>query len=317
MSSNLRLVCLYVFTALASVLVAAPAFAQYASGIEGAVLDQTGAVVPGAQCSVVNQETQVEQTVTSDAQGYVRILHLAPGKYRIAITAPGFEKWVQSNVLVEGGAHRAIYPTLKVGQNSSTVEVRAETESLETTQGTVSRTLENQTVAAAPLVGGSLYASVATLAPGVTGLGDASGSISSAGSQGTNSFNSEAGFQINAAGQRQDTNEFQVDGTNVMSTSRDGVVNISPEADTVSEMKISSSTFSAEKGRQSGALIEVFTKPGTNQFHGSLSEVHSDAAMSAHTWFETAVHAFIDSPPTYVGHWFVIDIFEQYIFNEW
>ena len=289
MSSNLRLVCLYVFTALASVLVAAPAFAQYASGIEGAVLDQTGAVVPGAQCSVVNQETQVEQTVTSDAQGYVRILHLAPGKYRIAITAPGFEKWVQSNVLVEGGAHRAIYPTLKVGQNSSTVEVRAETESLETTQGTVSRTLENQTVAAAPLVGGSLYASVATLAPGVTGLGDASGSISSAGSQGTNSFNSEAGFQINAAGQHQDTNEFQVDGTNVMSTSRDGVVNISPEADTVSEMKISSSTFSAEKGRQSGALIEVFTKPGTNQFHGSLSEVHSDAAMSAHTWFETAV----------------------------
>jgi hypothetical protein len=289
MSSNLRLVCLCVLTALASVLVAAPAFAQYASGIEGAVLDQTGAVVPGAQCSVINQDTQVEQTVISDAQGYVRILHLAPGKYRITITAPGFEKWVQSNVLVEGGARRAVYPTLKVGQNSATVEVRAETESLETTQGTVSRTLENQTVAAAPLVGGSLYASVATLAPGVTGLGDASGSIGSAGSQGTNSFNSEAGFQINAAGQRQDTNEFQVDGTNVMSTSRDGVVNISPEADTVSEMKISSSTFSAEKGRQSGALIEVFTKPGTNQFHGSLSEMHTDAAMTARKETQTVV----------------------------
>jgi len=291
MSSNLRLVCLYVFTALVSVLVAAPAFAQYASGIEGAVLDQTGAAVPGAQCSVVNQDTRVEQTVTSDAQGYVRILHLAPGKYRITITALGFEKWVQSNVLVEGGARRAVYPILKIGQSSSTIEVRAENESLETTQGTVSRTLEDQTVAAAPLVGGSLYASVATLAPGVTGLGDASGSIASAGSQGTNSFNSEAGFQINAAGQRQDTNEFQVDGTNVMSTSRDGVVNISPEADTVAEMKISSSTFSAEKGRQSGALIEVFTKPGTNKFHGSLSEVHTDAAMTAHNEWTPVAHS--------------------------
>jgi hypothetical protein len=289
MSSNLRLLCLYVCTALASVLVAAPALAQYASGIEGAVLDQTGAVVPGAQCTVVNQDTRVEQSATSDAQGYVHILHLAPGKYRITITAPGFEKWAQSNVLVEGGAHRSIYPTLKVGQDSATVEVRAETENLETTQGTMSRTLEDQTVAAAPLVGENIYASIASLAPGVTGLGDASGSIASAGSQGTNSFNSEAGFQINAAGQRQDTNEFQVDGTNVMSTSRDGVVNITPEPDTVAEMKVSSSTFSAEKGRQSGALIEVFTKPGTNKFHGSLSEVHTDAAMTARTEFETVV----------------------------
>ena len=289
MSSNLRLGCLYIFAALASVLVAAPALAQYASGIEGAVLDQTGAIVQGAQCTVVNQDTQVQQTAISDAQGYVRILHLAPGKYRITITAPGFQKWVQSNVLVEGGAHRTVYPTLKVGQNSATVEVRAETESLETTQGTMSRTLEDQTVAAAPMVGENIYASVASLAPGVTGLGDASGSIAAAGSQGTNSFNSEAGFQINAAGQRQDTNEFQVDGTNVMSTSRDGVVNITPEPDTIAEMKITASTFSAEKGRQSGALIEVFTKPGTNKFHGSLSEVHTDAAMTARTEFETTV----------------------------
>jgi len=289
MSSTLRLVCLYVFTALASALLATPALAQYTSGIEGTVLDQSGAAIAGAQCTVINQDTRVQQTATTDAQGNVHVLHLSPGKYRIEITADGFEKWAQSNVLVEGGALRAVYPKLKVGQNVATVEVRAETEALETTQGTVSRTLEDQTVAESPMVGQNLYASVATLAPGVTGLGDASGSIASAGSQGTNSFNSEAGFQINAAGQRQDTNEFQVDGTNVMSTSRDGVVNITPEPDTVAEMKITSSAFSAEKGRQSGALIEVFTKPGTNKFHGTLSEMHTDAAMTARTEFQTVV----------------------------
>ena len=290
MASTFRHFGLHVFTTFAILLLLAlPGRAQYASGIEGTVVDQSGAVIPAAQCTVVNQDTQVQQIAISDGQGYVRIQHLAPGKYRIQIEAAGFEKWVQTNIMVEGSAVRSVYPKLKIGQSVATVEVRAETESLETTQGTMSRTLEDQTVQDSPLEGDNLYASVASLAPGVTGLGDASGSIASAGSQGTNSFSSEQGFQINAAGQRQDTNEFQVDGTNVMSTSRDGVVNINPEPDTVAEMKVSSSIFSAEKGRQSGALIEVFTKPGTNRFHGTLSEMHTDAAMSARTEFETQV----------------------------
>ena len=271
MASTLRLVGLRAFTMLALLLFfSAAGWAQYASGIEGTVLDESGAAIVGAQCTVTNQDTQVQQVVVSDPQGYVRIQHLAPGKYRIQIEASGFEKWVQSNVLVEGSAVRAVYPKLKVGQNVATVEVRAETENLETSQGTMSRTLEDQTVAESPLVGQNLYASVGSLAPGVTGLGDASGSIASAGSQGTNSFSTEAGFQINAAGQRQDANEFQVDGTTVNGDSRDGVVNITPEPDTVAEMKVTAATFSAEKGLQSGALIELFTKSGTNQFHGTL-----------------------------------------------
>jgi hypothetical protein len=133
MVSTLRLVGLRGFTMLAILLLlATPGRAQYASGIEGTVVDQSGAVVPGAQCTVTNQDTQVQQTAISDAQGYIRILHLAPGKYRIQIGAPGFEKWEQKDVLVEGGALRAVYPKLKVGQNVATVEVRAETETLET-----------------------------------------------------------------------------------------------------------------------------------------------------------------------------------------
>jgi hypothetical protein len=290
MGSTLRLFGLRTFTVLAMLLLLTTAGrAQYASGIEGTVVDQSGAAVAGAQWTVINQDTQVQQTAVSDAQGYVRVQHLAPGKYRVQISAAGFENWQQKDLLVEGNAIRAVYPKLKVGQNVATVEVRAETESLETNQGTMSRTLEDQTVAESPLVGQNLYASVGSLAPGVTGLGDASGSIASAGSQGTNSFSTEAGFQINAAGQRQDANEFQVDGTTVNGDSRDGVVNITPEPDTVAEMKVTAATFSAEKGLQSGALIELFTKSGTNRFHGTLSEMHTDAAMTARTEFQTVV----------------------------
>jgi Carboxypeptidase regulatory-like domain len=282
MTSTLRLSGSFVLTALILVLLfATPGMAQYQSGIEGTVLDQSGAVIPGAACTVTNQDTQITQTATSDGQGYFRIPHLNTGKYKVEISAPGFEKWAEGDILVEGNAVRVVYPKLKIGQTVATVQVRSDLESLETTRGTISRTLEEQTIADSPLDGDNIYASVGSLAPGVTGLGEASGSIASAGSQGTNSFSTEQGFQINAAGQRQDANEFQVDGTTVNGDSRDGVVNITPEPDTVAEMKVTASTFSAEKGLQSGALIEIFTKSGTNKFHGTLSEMHSDAAMTA------------------------------------
>ncbi|HWT66365.1 MAG TPA: carboxypeptidase-like regulatory domain-containing protein [Terracidiphilus sp.] len=286
MTFRLRPLSCVVLALAALLFLAVPAGAQYASGISATVVDQSGAVVSGAQFTATNLDTHVRQTAVSDAQGFVQILHLPQGRYQIEIVTPGFEKWVQTGVLVEGSALRTVYPKLTIGQAVTTVEVRSEQESLETSRGTISRTLEEQTISSAPLVGDNLYASVATLAPGVTGLGDASGSIAAAGSQGTNSFSSEAGFQINAAGQRQEANEFQVDGTTVNGNSRDGVVNLTPEPDTVAEMKVTASTFSAEKGRQSGALIEIFTKPGTNKFHGSLSEMHTDAAMTARTEFQ-------------------------------
>ena len=290
MSSISRSFRLYVLilAALAS-FAAVPASAQYASGIEVTVTDPSGAAIPGATFLVTNRDTEVRQTATSDSQGYVRVLHLPPGKYQVEVKADGFRAWIQSDVLVEGDQTRTIYPKLTIGQQTTTVEVKTEPETVETTKGTISRTLEQKTVEESPLVGQNIYASVATLAPGVTGLGDASGSIAAAGSQGTNSFSSEAGFQINGAGQRQEANEFQVDGTTVNGNSRDGVVNITPEPDTVAEMKVSASTFSAEKGRQSGALIEIFTKSGTNQFHGSLSEMHTDNALMARTEFQTLV----------------------------
>lgn len=270
-------------------LLGVPALAQYESGVSATVVDQTGAAIPGAELTLTNQSTQVAQKATSNGAGYVQILQLPPGIYKASVHAQGFQTWQLTDILVEGHDVRTIYPKLDVGAQNTTVSVIADTAQIETTKGNIGRTLETKTVQESPLVGDDVYASVATLAPGVTGLGDASGNISSAGSVGTNSFAAESGFQINAAGQRQEANEYQVDGTVVDSDSRDGVVNITPEPETVQEIKVTASTFSAEKGRQSGALIEVFTKPGTNKFHGVLSEFHTDNALTARTEFQTAV----------------------------
>lgn len=282
------LVCCLASTLLV-ILAAGSAVAQYSSGIAGTVVDPSGAAIVGAQCTVTNQDTGRRQTAVSNDQGYFQVPNLAPGKYQVEISAPAFSIWIQKDVVLDGHAIRTLYPALAIGKKAETIEVAANAAVIETTSGSMNRTLEQKTVQESPLVGQNLYASVATLAPGLTGLGDSSGSIAAAGSQGTNSFSPEAGFQINAAGQRQEANEFQVDGTTANGNSRDGIVNITPEPDTVAELKVSAATYSAEKGRQSGALVEVFTKSGTNKFHGSLSEMHTDNLLSARTHFQTEV----------------------------
>jgi hypothetical protein len=289
LSSGTSLLLLAVFF-LATAFTAS---AQYSSGIQATVIDSTGAVIPAAQVTLTNQETHVVQSATANDQGFVQITHLPPGRYQMIISAPGFAKWEQTDINIEGTDTRTVYPKLAPGATESTVEVQATTSAVETTSGTVSRVLEQQTVQHAPLVGENLYASVATLAPGVTGLGGSFGGASSSGSQGTNSFNAEPGFQIIGAGQRQEANEYQVDGTSVNGNSRDGIANLTPEPDSVAQMKISTDSFSAEKGRQSGALIEVFTKAGTNKFHGTLSEFYTGSALTARTEFQTKVPRYL------------------------
>ncbi|WP_158792847.1 carboxypeptidase regulatory-like domain-containing protein [Granulicella sp. L60] len=278
---------------IASLLFTRPVLAQFASGIEATVVDKTGAVIPGAQFTITNQNTQITEKATADGQGYVHILQLPPGVYRAKIERNGFTSWEQKDIRIEGHDVRTLYPKLDVGQQSMTVEVTADHETVQTTSGNIGRTLETQTVQESPLVGQDVLASVATLAPGVTGLGGAAGNIGSAGSVGTSSFTAEAGYQINAGGQRQEANEYQVDGTTVNGNSRDGITNITPEPETIQEMKVTAASFDASKGLQSGALIEIFTKSGTNQFHGMLSEFHTDNALTARTEFQTSVPKYI------------------------
>ncbi|WP_263371755.1 carboxypeptidase-like regulatory domain-containing protein [Granulicella cerasi] len=262
-----------------------PAFAQFESGVEATVVDPSGAAVPGATMSLTNQATHITNQATANGAGYLHILQLPVGTYTAEVKAPGFKAWKLTDIVVEGRTVRTVYPKLSLGSETTTVSVEADTQQIETSRGNIGRTLETKTVQESPMLGQNIYAGVATLAPGVTGLGTDSGNISAAGSVGTSSYNAESGYQINSAGQRQETNEFQVDGTPVNSNSRDGVTNITPHPETVQEMKVTALSFTADKGRQSGALIELFTKSGTNKFHGMVQEFHSDNALQSRTHF--------------------------------
>ena len=99
-------------------------------------------------------------------------------------------------------------------------------------------------------------------------FGSARWRCAGSGSASNDSFEQEAGYQLNAAGQRQENNQYDVDGSIAVSASRDGVVNLSPEPDFIQAVRISGATIDAAKGRYSGAYVQVFTKPGTNEYTG-------------------------------------------------
>ncbi|HZC34645.1 MAG TPA: carboxypeptidase regulatory-like domain-containing protein, partial [Chthoniobacterales bacterium] len=265
------------------------AFAQFNSGFTGVIADQTSAAVPGAKVIVTNQATGVARTVVSAASGDFRVPSLPGGTYSIEVQAQGFKPWVQKDVVLENNQVRTVNPALVLASQATTVEVIGGAEAVTTDRADTSNELSEHVIDNAPLLGRNVYTSMIELAPGVTGSGLPSGGALGSGSNNNDSFEQEQGYQLNAAGQRQENNEYDVDGSTVNSASRDGVVNLAPEPDFVQTMRISGATFDAAKGRYSGAWVQVFTKPGTNQFHGTLSEYHTDNDLSARTLFQACV----------------------------
>ena len=262
--------------------------AQFKSTVEGTVKDPSGALVPSAEIELAHEQTGITYKAVCNERGFFRIANLPAGTFRITVRSAGFQAWSETKIILESGQLRTVYPELKLGQTSQTIEVTAAKAVLET-EPRLARTIEALTIETAPLAGRNVYAGVAALAPGLTGSGAFFGGASGSGSAGTDSFGQEPAFQINAGGQRQEANEYQVDGSSVNGNSRGGIVNLTPEPDTISEVRISANSFSADKGRNSGALIEVFTKSGSNNYHGTLSYFHSDNALSARTIFQKSL----------------------------
>ena len=262
------------------------ASAQFNSGFTGVVVDQTGSVLVGAKITATNRDTHVGQSSTSTGTGDFRILSLPGGVYTIAVEASGFKSWDQKDVVLESNEVKTLHPVMSLPTQATSVVVSGAVAAVETDRSETTREISEDLINNAPLLGRNIYTSMIELAPGVTGSGLPSGGALGSGSNNNDSFEQEQGYQLNAAGQRQESNEYDVDGSTVNSASRDGVVNLAPEPDFVQAMRVSGATFDAAKGRYSGAWVQVFTKPGTDQFHGTLSEYHTDNDLSGHTIFQ-------------------------------
>src|SRR5690349_6198378 len=252
--------------------------AQFTSVIEGRVTDATDAAVPNAQVTVENPATGVKRLVMTSDVGYYRVASLSPGRFTVRIVAQGFDTAVYDSVLLENDQTKTFNIQLKVGSSSTQVTVEGEVPLVETGEAKISGHIQEKQVTQLPLVGRN-FMTLVVLTPGVTGLPSGGGQAYAQASG--DIFSAEYGVNMNANGQRAESNNFQVDNASVNGSPRGGVSNFSPSADAVQELRVSVNNFSAESGRNSSASVNVITKSGTNAFHGTAGWYHTNDHLTA------------------------------------
>jgi hypothetical protein len=276
-SKSVLRVVLVLFSLLLSIPITQ---AQYRAGIQGVVLDAQGNTIAGATITLTSQETNKATQSTSDSAGVYNFLSLPPGRYRIEAEMTGFKKKVLENVTVEAEQTQGVNITLEVGDVSQQVLVTADSApAIDTQTGNISGTLNTKEIQNLPSFNRDPF-QLLRLAPGVFGdaaHGASGDSQNTPGSQGPGGpqasrgiFATENQVQVNANGQRNTANSFQVDGVSVNSLDWGGAATITPNEESVKEVRVTANSYDAQFGRTSGAQVEVVSQNGTNEYHGSL-----------------------------------------------
>ena len=259
---------------------ASAAFAQFTASIQGEVKDPSGAGVAKATVHLVNTATGVTAVATSDEAGNYRFVSLAPGSYKITAEAAGFAK-SEANVTLLTEQNLTVPLSLKVGSVSESVVVSTEAPIVDTADSRVQMTLENQGVAQLPIIGRNLVTLV-TMAPGVSGLGT---STSGSPASGVDNFSTEEQVDASANGQGQNNNQYVIDGLDVTSGIRQGVLNLTPQPESIQETSVQVNTFSVEHSRAAGLQTIFTTRSGTDSFHVSASDWFNNQKMFANQHF--------------------------------
>jgi hypothetical protein len=254
-------------------------WAQFSGNISGNVQDPTGASVPAATVTLTNDSTGEAFTTKSDSGGAFLFVSLAPGNYKIAVVASGFATTNLSVALLTEQTLN-VPVRLSVSTIAEKVEVTGEAPTINTADSRTQLTLESQAVAELPLQGRNLIA-LTTLAPGVTGLGLVGGSPGSA----ADNFSTETQVDASANGRGSVGNMYVVDGMDVTSDIRPGVLNLTPNPDSIQEMTVQPNTFTVDYGRASSVQMVMSSKYGTDQFHGNLSDYYTYQGFWAGTEF--------------------------------
>ena len=263
--------------------------AQFKAGLQGTVTDSGGGLVPEAKITLTNTETGKTQETTTSAEGFYRLSGLAPAKYKLTVEKAGYKQKVFDAVAINAEAVQGLDVSLEPGDVSATVTVTAETgQTLETENADVDKAITSEQIRALPQFSRDPY-ELARLTPGVFGdaaRGGTGGAVSlpnTAGPGGSSRsiFQTENQPQISANGQRITSNNFQIDGTSVNSLTNGGAAVITPNQESVKEVRIIANVYSAEYGRNSGAQVLTVSQNGTNDFHGSLFLKNNSPGLNA------------------------------------
>ncbi|HWS90645.1 MAG TPA: carboxypeptidase regulatory-like domain-containing protein [Pyrinomonadaceae bacterium] len=243
--------------------------------ISGTVTDSAGASVPGATVTVTNAATNLVRTAVADADGFYTVTNLPVGTYVVAAESQGFKRAEQRGVALTADARLTVDVALEPGQVTETVQVStALGETVNNTSGEVARVIDSQQVQNLALNGRN-YIQLLSLIPGVAQTTDDQLELSTSLATNTQSINGNRG---------QMTNMTVDGGTNLQSGSNASQIN-NVGIDFIQEVKVQTANFSAEYGRNSGAQVNVVTRGGTNEFHGSAFEYLRNDKLDARNFF--------------------------------
>ena len=268
---------LSLLSSLAILLIVFNSSAVHAAGptgkIVGVVTDPSGAPIPGATVTAINEGTNEARAVTSDGDGNYSIPILPVGNYSIKVVAKGFETYLQRGIVLQVDQNVTVNPKLTVGSNSETVQVTGEAgQTPDLVDATVSQVIDQQRVVDLPLNGRDTL-QLQYIMPGVSYDND---NVSHGQGQ-------HEGVVVN--GNRPGSNYYLLDGVD-MTDSYLSTAPVFPAPDALQEFDIQTSNFTAQYGRSSGGLINAVTRAGTNTFHGGVFEFLRNTVLDTHNYFD-------------------------------
>jgi Carboxypeptidase regulatory-like domain/TonB dependent receptor len=271
------------FCAAAALLFLLPsAPGQSTSGrIIGRVSDTTGAVVSGVNVTIVNQATGESRSTKTNDTGDFTFVEVTPGNYHVAYALTGFKREVRSNVVLELNQVLTLNAVLQPGGTQETVDVTSEAPLVDTTSTQLGAVVGERAVTELPLNTRDTYQFL-QLQPGV---------MSTVGSSNTLIYGSDSPGAVSVNGGRGRSNNFSVNGGDA----NDLFVNlptVQPSPDSIEEFRVLTNTFDAEYGRNSGSVVNVITKSGTNDWHGNVYEFFRNRALNANGYFDTTKPQF-------------------------
>jgi len=260
-------------------LLVSAAWAQSTGGrILGRVSDSTGAVINGVQVTLINEATGVSRETKTDQNGDYTLIEVIPGNYHVEYVLQGFKKYVRANVTLEVNQVLTLNATLQPGATQETVEVTAEAPLVDTTSTQLGAVVNDRAISQLPLNARDTYQFL-QLQPGVT---------STVGSGNQIVYGSDKAGSVSVNGGRGRANNFSVNGGDA----NDQFVNlptVQPSPDSIQEFRVLTNTFDAEYGRNSGSVVNVITKSGTNDFHGNVYEFLRNTKLNANPYCFTAI----------------------------
>src|SRR5262245_48354478 len=232
--------------------------------LSGTIRDSSGAVIPGAKISVRNSSTGAMREINADEEGRYSVTNLGPGQYEVRAERVGF-RTAQSNITLSIGGAASLDLTMQVGNVSEVVEVKAEEPLIEPNKAEVSRVVNQQSIESLPIIGRNFvdFAKLSSgVAPGRENIGGGAFKEPDAG------VGASAAPRLSFGGQSELNTLVLVDGADNIQTFT-GVPRATPSQEAVQEFRILNSTFASEYGRALGGFVNIVTKSGTNEIHGS------------------------------------------------